>query len=485
MKTNEELKRHLLVQAETAIERLVEELEGVQEGDLSRLEQVIVQSVMELGRQGMATILEQKAREDRLAEPGEDRCGHRLRLVGYRERQVVTLMGRIKITRGYYHCAEHKQSEGNEKPLPACAGVAPFDRRWGLRASQASPGVQRVLAKLSARLTHEEVAEAVADILPLRVSARQVGEVIQPIGEAFLIQEDQHVLQLLQQGGEKHLSEAQRQEEQGPSIRRMYVELDGVMARLRRGSVPMDAQENEEEGDVYREVKVGAAFVGEPGPERSELVPGVLVDIPGPKRYVARRTTAEDFGPRLYALARQAGLLRAHQVVILGDGAKWIWKVADEQFPGAVQIVDEYHAREHIWEVARAAFAAEPDLRDSWANQVIDFLSLGRIEEVIVAIEKLPPLSPPPGKTKSLPETEAAYFRTNQQRMRYPAFRAQGMHLGSGIAEAACKTVVSTRAKRSGMRWTPHGLAAILALRTAVLNQEFDQRWHGYSQGVS
>lgn len=484
MKTNEEAKRQLLKQAETAIEQLIEQLEEVKEGDLQQVEQVIFQRVIELGRQEMETLLAQQAREDQRLVPPASQCSHPVRLVSYRERQVQTLMGRLKIKRGYYHCEENKSQSECGKPMPVCAGIAPFDQRWGLTRSQASPGVQRLLAKLAARLTYEEVAEAVEDLLPVRISARQVGEVIQPIGEAFLAQEDQQVAQILERGGEKQLSETQRQEEQGPSIRRLYVELDGVMARLRRGSVPMETQESERAGEVYREVKVGAAFVGEPGPERSELVPGVFVDAPGPKRYVARRITAEDFGPQLYGLARQAGILRSQQVVILADGARWIWNLAEEQFPGAVQIVDEYHAREHVWEVARAAFAAEPNLRDCWAHQVIDLLSLGRVSEVIAAIEKLPPLSPLSGKTKSIPETEAEYFRTNQQRMRYPVFRAQGMHLGSGIAEAACKTVVSTRAKRSGMRWTPQGLAAILALRTAVLSQVFDQRWQIYCKGA-
>ena len=91
-------------------------------------------------------------------------------------------------------------------------------------------------------------------------------------------------------------------------------------------------------------------------------------------------------------------------------------------------------------------------------------------------------MAPEPGRSRSIPEIEAEYFRTNTERMRYPSFRAQGMHLGSGIAEAACKTVVSTRAKRSGMRWTPAGLDAILALRTSVLNDSFDQRWQEVRQ---
>jgi hypothetical protein len=89
----------------------------------------------------------------------------------------------------------------------------------------------------------------------------------------------------------------------------------------------------------------------------------------------------------------------------------------------------------------------------------------------------LPPIAPAAGASRSVPEIEADYFLTNAQRMRYLIFRAKGMHLGSGVAEAACKTVVSTRAKRSGMRWTPQGLDAILALRTAVLNKTYQVFW--------
>lgn len=284
---------------------------------------------------------------------------------------------------------------------------------------------------------------------------------IQPRGEAFLTQENQQVAQILEQGGETLVSETQRQEEQGPSIRRLDGEPDGVMARLRRGRVPMDTHEQEREGEVSREVNVGAVCVGEPGPERSERVPGVCVDAPGPKRSVARRTTAEECGPHRSTLARQGGL--PQQVVILGDGATWMWTLAEEHVPGAVQIVDASHAREHVWDVARAAVAAEPDRRDCWASQVRDLLSLGKGQAVIAASEKLPPRSPPPGKAKRVPETEAESVRTNRQRMRSPAFRAHGMHLGSGIAEAAWKTVVRPCATRSGLRWTPHGLAALLA----------------------
>src|SRR5204863_7963781 len=91
--------------------------------------------------------------------------------------------------------------------------------------------------------------------------------------------------------------------------------------------------------------------------------------------------------------------------------------------------------------------------------------------------EKVPSIAAVPDASRSIPEIEADYFISNAERMRYSTFRAKGMHIGSGIAEAACKTVVSTRAKKSGMRWTPDGLEAILALRTSVLNQSYDSFW--------
>ena len=94
-------------------------------------------------------------------------------------------------------------------------------------------------------------------------------------------------------------------------------------------------------------------------------------------------------------------------------------------------------------------------------------------------------MAPAEGESRSVPEKAVDYFTSNAERMRYPAFRAQGMHIGSGIAEAACKTVVETRAKRSGMRWTPEGLDAVLPLRAAKLNGTYDQFWQDQSRLVA
>ena len=138
---------------------------------------------------------------------------------------------------------------------------------------------------------------------------------------------------------------------------------------------------------------------------------------------------------------------------------------------------DLWHARQHVWKVAHAAWGQGTPQATTWATHACDLLSEGNIEELVAEIAALPVVAPEPGATRSVPEIEMSYFLSHAARMRYPAFRAQGMQIGSGIAEAACKTVVSTRAKRSGMRWTPEGLDAVLALRTTVLNGTYDDFW--------
>ena len=217
----------------------------------------------------------------------------------------------------------------------------------------------------------------------------------------------------------------------------------------------MEEKERKRPGDVYREVKVGAIFLAESGSKRSAVAPGVFVDAAGPKEYVAHRGGVGQFAPLLYALAQQHGLAQAQEIVVLGDGAPWIWHLVAEHFPTAVQIVDLWHAKQHVWQVANAVFGPNTARGAAWAEPQCQLLEEGNIEALAEAIALLPPIPPPPTSTRSIPEQALGYFITNAARMRYPVFRAQGMHIGSGIAEAACKTVVSTRMKRSGMRWTP------------------------------
>jgi hypothetical protein len=247
------------------------------------------------------------------------------------------------------------------------------------------------------------------------------------VGQALAQREDEVVKALFEEALQSRTHDEQKASEKiTQDIERLYIELDGILARLRRGSVPMQEEEQQRKGDVYREMKVGAVFLAERGRERSGLAPEVWVDMPKEDslRYVARRTAKGGFGQLLYALAQQSGLSRAKQVVVLGDGAPWIWKVVAEHFPGAVQIVDLYHAQQHVWEVAHAVFGRSSQDGCIWATEACTLLVQGQIEELVALIGKLPTIPPAPGERRSVPEKAVDYFSTNAARMRYPAFRA-------------------------------------------------------------
>jgi hypothetical protein len=470
METNETLKMALLQEAETAIVKLMEHMQSVPEGDLNHLEHTVLSTCLAMGQRWLEEVLNHPRSENRPQARRQGECGHRQRLVGERPKQILTLMGKVSVRRPYYQCL---LPQGVEDPSSCSHGQAPYDSVWGMQAGHSSPGVQKLVSYLGASMTLEEVATIFQSILPLSMSARQVLNLMQPVGETLIEQEDSRKERIFQEATEKQAGAPPEKKE----IRRMYIELDGVLARMRRGSVPMEEQEKKRSGDVYREIKVGAVFTATAGRSRSELAPGTFVDGAHPIHYLARRSRAETFGQHLYALAQQCGIERAREVVVLGDGAAWIWRLVAEHFPGAVQIVDLWHAREHVWKVAHAVFGRGTPQEVAWAKSACDLLSEGQIDTLVKRIEQLPAILPEPGAARSIPAIEADYFRSHAQRMCYPTFRAQGMQIGSGVAEAACKTVVSTRAKRAGMRWTPNGLDAVLALRTAVLNGTYCDFW--------
>jgi hypothetical protein len=473
METSEGVKTALRQQAEAGVLKLLESLWALKEGDLKGLEQQVMTTIFAVGRGWMESMLSDGVAEERAPGQRIGTCGHPQQLEGYRPKQVLTLVGKVSFKRAYYRCSVEEEPAGAEGD--GCThGEAPTDVLWGVQGRRTSAGVQQAVSYLCASLTLEEAAETFSRLIPLQMSARQALNLMQPLGEALQKREDEQVKVLWEQASQARTAPLAASASKQARIDRLYIELDGVFARLRRGSVPMEDKELKRRGDVYREVKVGAVFETSRGPERSKLAPGVFVDQAGQKHYVARRSKAEDFGKLLYALALSRGLHRARQLVVLGDGAAWIWRLAAEHFPDAVQIVDLWHARQHVWKVARAVFGPNTPEAAAWAEHVCSLLVEGKLEELVEEIVVFPPIPPEPGTARSVPDIERDYFISNAARMRYPAFRTQGMHVGSGIAEAACKTVVSTRAKRAGMRWTPDGLDALLALRTAVLNDTYD-----------
>jgi len=205
------------------------------------------------------------------------------------------------------------------------------------------------------------------------------------------------------------------------------------------------------------------------------------------KTYQATQARVEEFREVVALEAQKRGADTAAVVVFLGDGAAWVWKTAEEHFPKAIQVLDWYHAMEHVWAVGRARFGNKEKELWAWVKAREDDLWHGQVDAVVAAIRAV---SQQLGKPlDSLSENERmndprwvawrniGYFEENKERMKYPEYNALHLPLGSGVVESACKHVVATRCKRAGMRWDEEGAENILALRCQDLNGRWDEIW--------
>ena len=162
------------------------------------------------------------------------------------------------------------------------------------------------------------------------------------------------------------------------------------------------------------------------------------------------------FAQRAYREARRRGFDTAARRVVIGDGAEWIWNLSAEQFPGAIEIVDLYHAKGHLCDVAKAIYG-RPDLAVRWGKDRRDELA-GRFDAILTELR---------AHSETCEEARKCidYLTRNRHRMRYPEFRAWGLCVSSGVVEAGCKLAIGARLKRAGMHWTVAGANAIIALR--------------------
>ena len=227
-----------------------------------------------------------------------------------------------------------------------------------------------------------------------------------------------------------------------------------------------------------REVKLGCVFTQTAWDKR-----GYPIRAADSTTYTSAIETAEDFGQRLFLEAWTRGCSRALTRVVMGDGAEWIWNLAALHFPGAILIVDLYHARQHLWEVARRLHPDDPGKQKGWMKlHQKRLLERGKIEKLVEALRSIK--SSHPEVVEKL-RTEADYFERNAERMRYPKFRRQHLFVGSGVIEAGCKTVIASRFKRSGMFWTVRGANASLALRCCQLNCRLEDYWEGRRAAIA
>src|SRR5699024_4318419 len=213
-----------------------------------------------------------------------------------------------------------------------------------------------------------------------------------------------------------------------------------------------------------REVKIGCLFTQ----TGRDPATGDPVQDPDSASYISTFEPAASFGALAKAEYRRRGFDQIRQPIVLGDGAKWIWNIADQRFPAATQIVDYFHAREHLADLTKILTGVLTDQHldpVAFERTLVDHLDLGNTTAIAAAVEALGLPTQAPDLVKPA-ATEVGYFTGNHHRMQYADFRANGYYIGSGPVESACNTIVKQRAKRAGMHWTIDGLDPILAIRT-------------------
>jgi len=180
-----------------------------------------------------------------------------------------------------------------------------------------------------------------------------------------------------------------------------------------------------------------------------------------------------EFGRRLHWQGLREGLGRAQAKLIVADGAAWIWKLVQDRWAGSTEVLDFYHASQHLWELGRALHGQNETAAARWVEPRLHRLRHGQQEKVLREIRRL---KPPSGEAGKIVVREQGYFLSHAHRLGYQAIHRRGWPIGSGAVESACRQR-QCRFKRPGQFWTFHGMRNLGALTEARHNHSWDQLW--------
>ena len=384
-------------------------------------------------------------RSDRSARRLPCTCGQEARYAGRHPKSFVSAVGTLRLERACCHCAECGK------------GFYPRDRALGLAGGSLSPAVLRMSGSAAALVSFAEANGLLAELAGVRVGTKRVERSAEALGREIA-------------AVERDPSFAARV----PAAATMYLGMDGTGVPVRKAEVAGRRGKQADGTARTREVKLvviwTAEKIGKEGrPERDE---GSVTYSGAVLSAASRDTDAEpsEFARLVRREAERRGFYLAPRRVVIGDGAAWIWELTAELFPGAIQIVDLFHARERLWDVARELFRGDAGRIETWAEERCEELEQGRTDVVLAALRSLAGVCEEARKC-------AGYVESNRERMRYADFRAQGLCVGSGVVEAGCKTAVRARLKRAGMRWTVEGANAIISLRCCKLSGRYEDFW--------
>ena len=341
---------------------------------------------------------------------------------------MLTRVGGVCLQRAYYYCS-------------SChTGQLPFDRESGLGRGQLSEAVASAVSLLAVHDSFEEASRAYEALMGVRIDDNVIASVTELAGQTVVEREDQSIA-------------ACREDRQPPASEtttdRLYVSMDGTTAPTLDG---------------WREVKCGAVYWDDP--------------IEGHQaQYVGRIEGCEFSGQRLWYLACRHGLRQAKEVIVIGDGAEWVWNQSRLHFGRATEILDWFHASEHVWACANELYGQGSKKAKRWASRMLKTMRYQGGKGMLKGLRRSRR-----SRTTGHDALDSliGYVCTHQERMDYPAYRRRGLDIGSGPIEATCKRLVNRRFKGAGMHWRPENINAVVTLRAAWLNHQWDPLWQAH-----
>lgn len=420
-------------------ERFRKKLEEQYTDDNATLEQ-IEEAVERVGKDVLPELQKQWTNK-RAKKPHDNQidcaCGKKARYRGMQTKTLITRHGLLPWKRATYYCG-------------ACrCGSAPLDRSLGLDKGETTRQVRQWIAFLAPLLGFVQAGEALRTLREVDLSSSTIERIAVCVGTS--------------------LRKAQREEadlhqkdclpdKRTACPKRLYIGADGIMTPLR--------EPWKKDGSVgsltcrFGECKTGVVY--ETSTDKQGRDSRVRM-----RAYTATLEGIETFEPLLATLAHRCGQHAAKEVIVLGDGAIWLWYMFGRQFPGAIQILDFYHACEHLGRVGNAMYGKDTDLSRAWQKARQAQLKADGVAEVVKLIRAWEPAEE---AHREIRRIESAYFAANAERMRYQTYLQKGYQIGSGVVEAACKHVVHQRLDQAGMHWRVPTAEAIVALRAAQLS---------------
>jgi hypothetical protein len=405
--------------------------------------------MLQAARQGGAGVMGSLLRHWQAHAPSEvircPHCGQRMSSRGRRAKGLLTTLGVVPFARSFYQCDHCPQSR------------FPDDECLDIVNTTYSPGVRRLMARAGSQTQFEQAAEDLLCYAGLKIEPREIERVAEAVGrevEQWLSEEQAHLVQ--------------HEVNTPPKLKtgtKFYISFDGTGIPMRKGELVGRPGKQADGSARTREAKLGCVFtqinLDKKGrPQRD----------PDSTTYVGAIESSTLFGWRMYAEAVRRGLEQAPMVIVLTDGQRYNYTIAQTHFPGAVHIVDLFHAYEHLTLIARIFWGPAAESPQAWR----DLLEAGDIGQLIKQTGKRLPGS---AKSKKALRKELGYFEHNAAHMHYAEYRKKKFFVGSGVVEAGCRTVIGERLKQSGMHWSVRGANAIIALRCCIMSGRFEDFW--------